>query len=293
MEHIVQVVPDSVKAKVILELGQKEIKKKKQVNPSKRWCFTANNYDNSHIAIIICKCSAISASYIIGKEVGEMGTPHLQGYIEFKKRIRPKGTINLDYIHWEQARGSRDENLAYCSKDGDFETNFKMPKPLILISEAAFYDWQLMLFQILTGRADNRTIYWYWEAIGNVGKSAFAKLMCARYDALIVSGKAADINCGIAGFKEEKGYFPDIIIVDCPRGNIRHMNYAAIEQVKNGLVFSGKYESKQLIFNPPHVVVFANEPPIRDMYSEDRWRVIELALCPRQASSPAVTEPVI
>jgi len=51
------------------------------------------------------------------------------------------------------------------------------------------------------------------------------------------------------------------------------MNYGAIEQVKNGLVFSGKYESSMLIFNPPHVVIFANDTPDESMYSNDRWHI--------------------
>ncbi len=61
---------------------------KKQIAPSKRWCFTLNNYteiDISSIDAIKSKCDLI----IVGKEIGEQGTPHLQGYCEFSNKLRP------------------------------------------------------------------------------------------------------------------------------------------------------------------------------------------------------------
>lgn len=62
--------------------------------------------------------------YVIGKEVGANGTPHLQGYMELNTRSR---TSELKRIlpkkwHFEPARGSGDDNYAYCTKSGDFVT---------------------------------------------------------------------------------------------------------------------------------------------------------------------------
>lgn len=277
IESLVPLVPDSNEAKVILELSPK-VTRKKQIVPSKRWCFTFNNYTDPETAMLLDLIRSCSADYIIGREVGEEGTPHLQGYLEFKKKLRPLSVIKFTTIHWEKAKGTRAQNIEYCSKEGDYVTTFKIDKPLVLIEESRFYEWQLELFKILLEPADERTIYWYWDVQGNVGKSAFAKLMCARYDALMVEGKANDINQGIAGYKEEKGYFPTIIIVDCPRHSLEYMNYSAIEKVKNGLVFSGKYESKQMIFNCPHIVVFANAKPDVFKFSADRWKIKKITI---------------
>lgn len=66
---------------------------------------------------------------------------------------------------------------------------------------------------------------------------------------------------------------PKIIICDIPRTNLEYINYGAIESIKNGMIYSGKYEGGQCIFDNPHVVVFANELPDGSKMSRDRWRI--------------------
>jgi len=68
-----------------------------------------------------------------------------------------------------------------------------------------------------------------------------------------------------------------IILVDCPRSQQDYLNYGALEQIKTGLIFSGKYEGTQLVFNCPHVIVFANAPPQNlDCFSSDRWNIVNI-----------------
>lgn len=59
--------------------------------------------------------------FVAGKEVGKSGTPHLQCYVEMKKRIT-FGALHklLVGFHIEQRRGTQAEAIAYCKKDGDF-----------------------------------------------------------------------------------------------------------------------------------------------------------------------------
>lgn len=66
---------------------------------------------------------AIECRYIIvGRECGESGTPHLQGYIEFHnaKSFRTIKRL-IPSAHIEKAKGDSKANRDYCSKDGDFE----------------------------------------------------------------------------------------------------------------------------------------------------------------------------
>lgn len=82
------------------------------------WCFTTNNYDDDDIIDVL----NTNADYIcFGLEVGEQGTPHIQGYLYWKNAISfntVKGLLIKSHI--EKARGSPQQNIDYCSKDNDF-----------------------------------------------------------------------------------------------------------------------------------------------------------------------------
>lgn len=95
---------------------------------SRRWCFTLNNWTPDEHQFILDKISntmADSVRYaIVGKEVGESGTPHLQGYLNLRKPCRLKG-LKTNYVgnraHCKPAEGTDLHNQVYCSKEGDFE----------------------------------------------------------------------------------------------------------------------------------------------------------------------------
>lgn len=90
------------------------------------WCFTLNNYsEEARSQLLETTCQYI----IIGKEIGESGTPHLQGFIQFTtpgKTLVACKKIN-DQAHWEPTKGSIDQNYDYCSKEGDFEERGTRP----------------------------------------------------------------------------------------------------------------------------------------------------------------------
>lgn len=140
----------------------------------------------------------------------------------------------------------------------DVYTGSDLPKSL--------YSWQEELLEILDGPVCDRTIYWLWEPEGNVGKSKFAKWLSFHRGACKVAGKKSDIF-----HKAKAGY--KIFIIDIPRTVEDRVPYEAIEELKNGHIFSGKYESDEYLFNPPHVVCFANFAPREQAMSLDRWVV--------------------
>lgn len=85
---------------------------------SRRWCFTLNNYTQDDILVI----SSWESTYtIFGRETGEGGTPHLQGFVILKETTRLSGVKRLSSrSHWEVARGTSLQAAEYCKKDGDY-----------------------------------------------------------------------------------------------------------------------------------------------------------------------------
>lgn len=101
---------------------------KVQISPAKWWVFTLNNYTKEDIEKIKNLSSSIVPKIRFQSEVGELGTPHLQGFLGFDKKRRPKAKGLFDWnnsFHWEKKKGSVKDALMYCyksdSKDGKYE----------------------------------------------------------------------------------------------------------------------------------------------------------------------------
>ena len=252
--------------------------KPKRISSSKSWCFTHNNYTESELSEMAHDFEMEGMQYIIGREVGESGTPHLQGYVTSDKTFRPMEKFSHWNMkpHWEKCRGSRKANIQYCRKEKNYYTNIDVDeeleeKNLIIVSEP--YGWQNQVIDIIDEVPDNRTIHWFWEPNGNIGKSSLVKYLCHVHGAQVCAGKASDMKCQIASLKDKP---PKIVIFDVPRSNLDYISYTGIEEIKNGCFSSPKYESKMYIMNSPHVIVFANEPPIDRKLSKDRWHIVEI-----------------
>jgi len=97
---------------------------------SLHWCFTLNNYDETELDSIRQSLSKEEIRYaIFGKEVGENGTPHLQGYVSFKtrKRLKPVKKVVGERAHVEVAKGNERQNRTYCSKADPEPEEFGIP----------------------------------------------------------------------------------------------------------------------------------------------------------------------
>jgi len=80
----------------------------------RNFTFTMNNYPDTQLV------DNINCRYIAyGKEVGEQGTPHLQGFICFHNATSKKSVIKqMPGCHIMSMNGSIRQNEEYCSKEG-------------------------------------------------------------------------------------------------------------------------------------------------------------------------------
>lgn len=98
-------------------------------NGAKRWCFTLNNPSSDEALVLGNYWTNNHAQYLIyGREVGQSGTPHYQGYVIFHERKTLSHVRNtLERAHWEISRGTPKQASDYCKKEGDYEEHGSLP----------------------------------------------------------------------------------------------------------------------------------------------------------------------
>lgn len=175
---------------------------------SRYWVFTLNNHTSEEKRILeVDFGNPRKTNYaIIGEEVGEGGTHHLQGYVECLKRCGllavKEAFPGLKRAHLEIRLGNRRQAIDYCRKEGNFqefgtipnneETKEKLTN--IQIREIALHggsravarDERATLHQIKFARllleemepqrdAESQiVVHWYYGATG-IGKSRRAR----------------------------------------------------------------------------------------------------------------------
>nr|QKV51293.1 putative replication associated protein [Crucivirus sp.] len=133
-----------------------------------------------------------------------------------------------------------------------------------------FLPFQSKIISILKSTPCHRSIYWIYDKNGNSGKSKIVKYLssCKEFKCIRISnGKTSDIAYCWKG---------EHILLDISRTSQEYINYDLIEQLKNGQIFSSKYESVSKTYDVPHVFIFSNFEPDYVAMSLDRWRILEI-----------------
>lgn len=250
----------------------------KQANQRVNWFFTWNNFPDRAIEMLKTKFDEICKSYVFQHELGENGTHHLQGCITLKKRGRWSEFDLPKEIHWEKTMNNINAEK-YCCKEetrvaGPWSKGVLIRKKLKLITPDR--PFQYFILDIIKKEPEERSIYWFYEENGNVGKSSFCKYLVSEHNALFIDeGKKADLMNHVLTFYNS-GKEIELVVLDVPRANRNKISYKSIESIKTGMIYSSKYEGGQLLFNTPHVIIFANYLPQWEKLSSDRWKVFKI-----------------
>jgi len=131
---------------------------------SRSYVFTLNNYVEPDVARL--RALGGEVSYLVfGREVGDSGTPHLQGYVVFNRRVAfatAKRSIG-DRAHLEVTRGTPEQASDYCKKDGDFEEFGSLPQQGKRSDWAAYKTW----VESLGYRPSRREIILEWPSLAS------------------------------------------------------------------------------------------------------------------------------
>ena len=251
-------------AGVILNPAPEDTKKKRV--RARRWAATSwGTYDTTYLALLNS-----GWKFVIGRETcPTTNRLHNQIYIEHEHPIdfnAIKEVLGND-AHLRVCKGTREENLKYCTKDGDYKIKgLFLEQPTVI---KTLRSWQEKVLNELMVEPNDRTINWIVDIEGNGGKTAFAKYCLYHKLAMyLTSGKANDIKNLVLNLKESRDF-----IIDLSRSVEEHVSYTVLEELKNGVIVSGKYEGGIKMISTPHVYVFANFEPCRSKLSLDRWHV--------------------
>lgn len=275
----------------------------------KSWIFTWNSTNSGFLIRepeLRSILEAIAEEYVFQKEF--VSRVHYQGYLKLTNRVRKKTLLNMmrskgtqypsdtwDNLTVQNIRGTDKEAIAYVTKSetriGDpiYSTTIQpyVQRDLaILQNEDNWHPWQKSLSSLLETHKgeirlpDDRTIIWIYDWEGNAGKSKFLKMLCVNYpqDAIkLPFGSPNQIRSSVCAAGPKRIYF-----LDLPRSMKQdnmdfHAIFDVIEDIKNGFVTTSMYgQYKTLMFEPPHIVVFANAPCPVGLLSKDRWQSYEL-----------------
>lgn len=286
-----------------------------KIERSRGWCLTTNNYTEKDLI------HQLDTAYqIMGKEVGESGTPHLQQFVYYTNaRTFTSVKKSFPTSHIEKQAGTLEQAIQYCEKDGDFTESGTRPDD----KRGKVNEWKDILSKIESGKSlqeitqeypeaairyangiksmyelhrpkfkfdilqkygkyniiqqfvidyvntpvHDRQICWIYDPKGGAGKTDLANHLMSQHNFKVFgNAKTADIAFAWDG---------EHVIFDYSRSQESVINYGVVEDIKNGRIFSGKYQSAVKLYARPHVLVFANFLPDYSKMSSDRWYVHE------------------
>lgn len=198
---------------------------------------------------------------LINKKVGE------KKFERIAKRIRDEADFDLleEEPGFLLQHGKKIQDFKKVVKEEQMK-NVVIPK--YPVKTSILKDWQLNSLKVLF-QQNERQILWVVDPEGGTGKTWLANYLVNNYSAFYWrSSKKQDIAYSYN--------FEPIVCFDFVRTNEDTVSYEMIEQFKDGMIISTKYESLIKKRKDIKVIVFSNFEPKVDALSHDRWVIQRL-----------------
>jgi len=186
-----------------------------------------------------------------------------------------QGGMNLQELTEKYPEAS----IRYCAGIKNmYELHRPKHKFSILEKYGKYNNIQTKIIQYVDAPTHDREIFWVYDPKGGCGKTDLANHLISNNNFLVFgNAKTADVALAWNG---------ENVIFDYSRSQQDHINYGVIEDIKNGRIFSGKYQSCTKLYARPKVLVFANFLPDYGKMSIDRWNIQEVINSDLQSATP-------
>lgn len=282
---------------------------------ARSYCFTINNWTDDDAYELQALCDHPRLKYFIaGKEQGKEGTPHIQGYCQFRAPVAFQTIKKLiTRAHIEIAEGTPEQNITYCSKEGDYIEHGE--RPLTKAEQGArgaqYWSDQLALcksgridecdaklvlthYKTLKSIADDYAhdlgndycphVYNYWlYGPTRTGKSRAARAAFKHYQ---IYSKMC--NKWWDNYKQEKA----VLIEDFDKTH--HILGHHLKIWADSYPFRGEVKNSTKMLRPLHIIVTSNYHP-KEIWPDDpgilspilaRFRIVEFPIPVGQVFDP-------
>ncbi|QMW68700.1 replication-associated protein [Crucivirus-190] len=190
----------------------------------------------------ITKHATISTRWIILKEEMKKGTP-----------IEELMASNLDLFIKYPSGCKNAYNILRPKVNFDLLKEYPTLRP-----------FQKDIIDYVQTQPEKRKILWICDN-GRSGKSELVAHLLTHYKFIYLeNAKTQDIAHAWNG---------EHVLFDLPRVSEEHLNYSALESLKNGRIFSSKFDSQSKCYNRPHIIIFANYTPNISSLTMDKWDI--------------------
>ena len=192
---------------------------------------------------------------------------------EYKEKLE-RGKILYEEVNQQ---GIQEESL--CQEYKVLLDIYRKQKKNIDIENVTLRLWQESLLKYM--KPSDREIIWVIGAKGNEGKSWFQEFLESKFGwHRAICGMDIKMKKGniCHALRKRSLMSTNVFLFDVGKSKtFEEINYGVLEKIKNGRIVADKYNTEELKFYTPNiVVVFSNGRPETRELSKDRWKIFHI-----------------